>query len=102
MTSERPAKLPHMRRICVVICIATAVLLPSTAGAARAAWMPPLSRTTDSAERLSGELAVLARAHASVNVSELPRTGGAPGLIALFGLGLGLTGAGMRRLRPPL
>jgi hypothetical protein len=90
-----------MRRICIVTSIAAALLVPSAAGAAGAKWMPPLSQTADSAEKLSGELAVFARARASVKTPELPRTGPDPGLIALCGLGIGLTGAGMRRLLAP-
>jgi hypothetical protein len=91
-----------MRQVCIAVCLVAALLLPSAAGAARAKWMPPLSRTADSSARLTGELADLARARASVKTSELPRTGADPGLIALLGMGLGLTGAGMRRLRPPV
>ncbi len=84
------------------MAITVALLLPTAASAARTVWMKPLSRTTESTARLSGQLALLARARASGKTPELPRTGGDPGLIALAGLGLGLTGAGMRRLRPPL
>lgn len=102
MLSERRAKLPHMHRICIALTVAAALLLPSAASAARAAYMPPLSRTSESSARLSSQLVLLARARASVKAPELPRTGGDPGLTALAGLGLGLTGAGLRRRRPPL
>lgn len=91
-----------MRRICLVVSIAAALLLPSAASAARTVWMKPLSRTTESTARLSGQLAVFARARAGVKAPELPRTGGDPGLIALAGLGLCLAGTGARRLRSPL
>jgi hypothetical protein len=97
-----------MRKIAIAIAIAATLSLPSAAGAARTGWKQPLSRTGDSAARLSGQLALLARARAGGTVAEvppavpeLPRTGGAPGLIALAGLGLCLSGAGLRRLRPP-
>jgi hypothetical protein len=89
-----------MRRLCLATFLCAALLLPGTARAAASDWKPPLPHP--SSTRLGGELTLLARARASARVSpaELPRTGGAPGLLALAGLGLLLTGAGVRRTDP--
>jgi hypothetical protein len=88
-------------RALIVLLLAAALAAPASAAGARGipGWMPPLPGGGARTSRLPTELALLARTRVS-SAARLPRTGGAPGLLALTGLGLVLAGSGVLRLRP--